>query len=64
MQLEGGIIVSTVTPEIKEAISNLKVFPIATASADGKPNLICMSFLRIADDGTLQLGDNFFFKTR
>ncbi|MEA3408217.1 MAG: pyridoxamine 5'-phosphate oxidase family protein [Chloroflexota bacterium] len=50
--------------EIVENIDEIKPFPVATASPEGKPNLIYVSFLRVLDDETLQLADNFFFKTR
>jgi len=50
--------------EIIESIDDLKPFPVATASPEGKPNLIYVSFLRVLDDETLQIADNFFFKTR
>jgi hypothetical protein len=50
--------------EVIENIDELKPFPVATASAEGKPNLIYVSFLRVLDKETLELADNFFFKTR
>ncbi|MFO7919152.1 MAG: pyridoxamine 5'-phosphate oxidase family protein [Anaerolineae bacterium] len=53
-----------IPPEIVENIGALKPFPVATASTEGKPNLIYVSFLRVVDEETLGLADNFFFKTR
>lgn len=55
----------TAVPEkVRKAYETLSAFPVATASPDGKPNLIYMTFLRMIDDETLELADNFFHKTR
>ena len=51
-------------PEVRTVVEKVKPYPIATASPDGKPNLIYVSFLRVLDDETIQVADNFFDKTR
>ena len=50
-------------PEVQEVINNQSSVPVATAGPDGKPNVILVGFLRIVDDETIQIADNFFDKT-
>jgi len=50
-------------PEVQEVINNQSPVPVATADPDGKPNVIFVGFLRIVDDETIQIADNFFDKT-
>jgi uncharacterized protein len=52
------------TPEVLGMIRALNVFPVATATPDGVPNLIYIAFLRVIDDETLEIADNQFDKTR
>ncbi|MDD1772240.1 MAG: pyridoxamine 5'-phosphate oxidase family protein [Methanomassiliicoccales archaeon] len=49
--------------EVKEALSKQKPVPIATATKDGTPNVIFIGLLKILDDETIMLVDNFFLKT-
>jgi len=51
------------TEEIKTAMATMKVFPVATASADGWPNVVPIGFVQLVDDGTIWLADNFMLKT-
>ena len=51
------------TEEIKTAMTTMKVFPVATASADGWPNVVPIGFVKLVDDGTIWLADNFMLKT-
>jgi len=51
------------TEEIKTAFSKVKIFPVATASKDGIPNVIPMGFCQLMDDETIWLADNFMFKS-
>ena len=51
-------------PEVQEVINKQKPVPVATADSNGKPNVIFVTFLRIVDDETIQIADNFFNKTR
>jgi len=49
--------------EVKEALLKQKPIPIATATKDGTPNVVFIGLLKILDDETLLLADNFFLKT-
>lgn len=51
------------TADMKEAISKMKVFPIATASKDGTPNVVPLAMVRLYDDETLWITDNFMNKS-
>ena len=51
------------TADMKEAFSKMKVFPVATASKDGTPNVIPLGIVELVDDETLWLTDNFMNKT-
>ncbi len=50
-------------PDVQEAISKQSPVPVATADSAGKPNVVFVGFLRIVDDETIQIADNFFDKT-
>jgi len=50
-------------PEVRETLEKQWPIPLATASSDGKPNVIFVGILKILDDETLALADNFFNKT-
>jgi predicted pyridoxine 5'-phosphate oxidase superfamily flavin-nucleotide-binding protein len=50
-------------PDVRETLEKQKPIPIATASKNGDPNVIFVGLLKIVDDETLMLADNFFFKT-
>jgi len=49
--------------EVQEVINKQSPVPVATADPDGKPNVIFVGFVRILDDETIQIADNFFDKT-
>jgi predicted pyridoxine 5'-phosphate oxidase superfamily flavin-nucleotide-binding protein len=49
--------------EAKEVLQKQKPTPIATASKDGKPNVVYIGYLKILDDEHIMIGDNFFGKT-
>ena len=51
------------TAEMKEAFSKMKVFPLATASRDGMPNVIPVGIAELVDDETVWFVDNFMNKT-
>lgn len=51
------------TEEIIESIGKLKVFPLATASKDGVPNVAPMGALMVKDPETIWIQDNFMHKT-
>jgi predicted pyridoxine 5'-phosphate oxidase superfamily flavin-nucleotide-binding protein len=52
------------TDEIKAEFAKMKIFPFATASKDGVPNVIPIGMCYLQeDDETLWIVDNFFLKT-
>ena len=51
------------TGEIKELFSKIKLFPVATASKKGVPNVVPIAFVVMVSDDTLWLADNFMNKT-
>jgi len=52
------------TEEIKKAISKQDTFPVATSSQDRVPNVVYISYLKVIDDQTVLIADNFLNKTR
>ncbi len=50
--------------EMKEAFSKVRIFPFATASNNGTPNVIPIGMCQLVDDGTIWIVDNYFLKTR
>jgi len=49
--------------DVKETLEKQKPVPIATASKSGVPNVVFVGLLKIVDDETLMIADNFFYKT-
>ncbi|MFZ2376736.1 MAG: pyridoxamine 5'-phosphate oxidase family protein, partial [Methanothrix sp.] len=49
--------------DVKETLEKQKPVPIATASRSGIPNVVFVGLLKIIDDETLMIADNFFYKT-
>lgn len=49
--------------EMRETFSKVKVFPVATASKSGSPNVSLIAFVILESDDTIWLGDNFMKKT-
>ena len=52
------------TNEIKTAISKQESFPVATSNQDLVPNVVYISYLKVIDDETVLIADNFLHKTR
>ena len=50
--------------QVRETIEKVGVAPIATATSDGRPNLVYIGCFRVLDDETIEIADNKFFKTR
>ena len=48
---------------MKEAFSKMKVFPVATASRDGTPNVVPIGIVELVDDETIWITDNFMNKS-
>jgi len=51
------------TAEMKEAFGKMKVFPVATATKDGTPNVIPLGIAWLMSDDTVWFVDNFMNKT-
>lgn len=51
------------TPEMKETFSKIKLFPVATASKNGIPNVVPIAFVSLVADDTIWLADNYMHKT-
>ncbi len=61
--LHGDCMVA-LTDEIKQAMTTIKNFPVATASKDGWPNVVPIAFVELVNDETIWIADNFMKKTR
>jgi predicted pyridoxine 5'-phosphate oxidase superfamily flavin-nucleotide-binding protein len=51
------------TTEMKEAFGKMKIFPVATATKDGTPNVIPLQMAELVSDDTVWIVDNFMNKT-
>ena len=51
------------TAEMKDLFSKVKLFPVATASKKGIPNVTPIAFVVLVKDDTIWLADNFMQKT-
>ena len=49
--------------DMKEAFAKMKIFPVATSSKDGTPNVIPLGMVELHDDETIWITDNFMNKT-
>jgi len=52
------------TAEVKKAISQQEVFPVATSNQDRIPNVVYIKYLKVIDEQTVLIADNFLNKTR
>lgn len=50
--------------QVKQAISKQEIFPVATSSKKSVPNVVYIKFLKVVDDETILIGDNYLNKTR
>jgi uncharacterized protein len=48
--------------EAKDVLARMKVIPVATASKDGCPNVVPMTFVKVLDDSALLVADNYMDK--
>lgn len=48
---------------MKVAFSKVKIFPVATASGAGIPNVVPIGFCQLVDDETIWIADNFMVKS-
>jgi predicted pyridoxine 5'-phosphate oxidase superfamily flavin-nucleotide-binding protein len=51
------------TAEMKEAFGKVKLFPVATASKGGVPNVVPIAYVMLINDDTIWIGDNFMNKS-
>ncbi len=51
------------TADMEEAFGKMKVFPVATATKDGTPNVIPLGIAELVSDDTVWFVDNFMNKT-
>ena len=51
------------TADMKEAFGKMKIFPIATASKNGTPNVIPIGVVELVSDDTIWITDNFMNKS-
>jgi len=51
------------TAEMKEAFGRMKIFPVATASKDGTPNVVPIGVVELISDDTIWITDNFMHKS-
>ncbi len=49
--------------EMKSVFSKVKIFPVATASKEGIPNVVPIAFVQLVSDDTLWIGDNYMVKS-
>ena len=57
------VLMVKLTDEMKAVFAKNKIFPVATASKSGVPNVAPIAFVQIAGDDTIWLGDNYMVKT-
>lgn len=57
------ITIVKLSEEMKTAFSKVKIFPVATASNDGIPNVVPIGFCQLVDDETIWIVDNFMVKS-
>ncbi len=55
--------VSMLTQDVKDDMGKIKAFPVATSSSGGEPNINVVGLLKIIDDQTIWMVDNFMDKT-
>ena len=53
----------TLTQEIKESLQGTKTAFLATSSKKGIPNVVPIAAVKLLDDGTMLISDQFFNKT-
>ncbi|MCD4800946.1 MAG: pyridoxamine 5'-phosphate oxidase family protein [Methanococcoides sp.] len=53
----------TLTEEMKAAFNTIQIFPVATASKEGVPNVVPIGVISLVDDSTIWIADNFMNKT-
>jgi len=49
---------------VKKAITKQDIFPVATSNQNCIPNVVYIKYLKLVDDDTILIADNFLKKTR
>ena len=49
---------------VKKAITKQDIFPVATSNQDCIPNVVYIKYLKLVDDETILIADNYLKKTR
>ena len=49
---------------VKKAITKQDIFPVATSNQDCIPNVVYIKYLKLVDDDTILIADNYLKKTR
>jgi predicted pyridoxine 5'-phosphate oxidase superfamily flavin-nucleotide-binding protein len=49
--------------EMKEAFGKMQIFPVATASKDGTPNVVPIGGVELVSDDTIWITDNYMHKS-
>jgi hypothetical protein len=57
------VVMAKLTDEMKAVFAKNKIFPVATASKAGVPNVAPIAFVQIVAPDTIWLGDNYMVKT-
>jgi len=63
MERNGDVTMVKLNADMKEAFAKMKIFPVATASKDGVPNVIPLGMVELHNDETIWITDNFMNKT-
>jgi hypothetical protein len=63
MGRNGDVTMVKLNADMKEAFAKMKIFPVATASKDGIPNVIPLGMVELHNDETIWITDNFMNKT-
>jgi predicted pyridoxine 5'-phosphate oxidase superfamily flavin-nucleotide-binding protein len=54
--------VGRLTEDAKRVLAQMKVTPVATASKEGVPNVVPMTFVKLLDDAAVLVADNYMDK--
>jgi predicted pyridoxine 5'-phosphate oxidase superfamily flavin-nucleotide-binding protein len=62
-RISGESVMAKLTAEMKEAFGKMKIFPVATATKDGIPNVVPIGGVMPVSDDVLWIVDNFMNKS-
>jgi predicted pyridoxine 5'-phosphate oxidase superfamily flavin-nucleotide-binding protein len=63
LRLVGVMLMVKLSEEMKAVMAKNKIFPVATASKQGIPNVAPIAFVQLVADDTIWIGDNYMQKT-